>query len=184
MRLHGLRVAQCRSRRGSVGPGTTGAAVWTAGTALASYLALDPDGSTAIRGKRVVGAAPGSVVSWRRASASQVLLTDGNPDLLDRTRVNVKRNLDSSDRAAVKVRALTWSEQADSPLQQGFAVVLASDVLYQSAAWRPPAGYLRSRAAPAKGGDAAPRRGRPRGDAGRVERRRLPGVRRGCRLAL
>ena len=44
------------------------------------------------------------VGSWRRASASQVLLTDGNPDLLDRTRVNVKRNLDSSDRAAVKVQ--------------------------------------------------------------------------------
>ncbi|EOD21145.1 hypothetical protein EMIHUDRAFT_241618 [Emiliania huxleyi CCMP1516] len=73
--------------QGSVGPGTT---VLTAGTALASYLALDPDGSTAIRGKRVVELGCGTGLCGivaARLGASQVLLTDGNSPTFSTARV-------------------------------------------------------------------------------------------------
>ena len=130
--------------QGKVGPGSTGAAVWTAGTALATFLTT-LDGVQALRGKRVIELGCGTGLCGivaARLGASQVLLTDGNADLLERTRDNVRHNMEqlhpTIDVEPLQWGGSTWTSRCVAP-----EVVLASDVLYQSA-WRPLAGACES----------------------------------------
>ena len=104
-------------------------------TVNTSYLAANP---ATVRGMRVVELGCGTGLCGivaARLGARQVLLTDGNENLLDRAASNVAGNLPSD--APVNVRSLRWGEVVDEDLRGSVDVVLASDVLYQSAAWRP-----------------------------------------------
>ena len=139
-------VGRVSIEQGDVGPGATGAAVWTAGTALASYLANEPGGAASVRGRRVIelgcGAGLCGIVA-ARLGAREVLLTDGNAELLERAARNVSGNVPAAAAAAVAVRPLLWGDDVDAELSGAFDVVLASDVLYQSAAWLPLAACVR-----------------------------------------
>ena len=122
--------------QGDVGPGTTGAAVWNAGTALAGYLATNPE---VAKGRRVIELGCGTglcgIVAAKQGAA-QVVLTDGNSELLGRVQRNVEGNLAPSMARNVEVRALKWGDLIDDRLLSSFDVVLGSDVLYNSAGWR------------------------------------------------
>lgn len=122
--------------QGAVGPGSTGAAVWTAGNSLSAFLATE--GGAMVRGRRCIELGCGTGLCGivaARLGATEVLLTDGNTLVCERARANVERNVQPS--TACSVRLLTWSETVDTDLQGKFDVVLASDVLYQASAWRP-----------------------------------------------
>lgn len=130
-------VGRLSIEQGAVGPGTTGAAVWNAGTALAGFLASNGD---LLAGKSVIELGCGTglcgIVAARQG-ASRVLLTDGNRDLLPRVERNVAANLPAAVARNVGVRTLQWGELVDGELLGTFDIVLGSDVLYNSAAWRP-----------------------------------------------
>ena len=119
--------------QGTVGPGSTGAAVWNAGAALADYLAANP---AAVDGKLVLELGCGTGLCGLVASrlgAKAVLLTDGVDPVLERAQRNIEANV--QDRK-IRTRKLQWGTNAvEEQLRGKFDVVLASDVLYQSSAW-------------------------------------------------
>lgn len=127
-------VGQVLIEQGDVGPGTTGAAVWSAGERLADVLCSQPE---LVSGKRVVELGCGTGLCGivaARLGASSVLLTDGAEPQLARA----ARNAASNDGSAkVGARPLLWGAQLEDELRGSFDLVIASDVLYQSAAWRP-----------------------------------------------
>lgn len=133
----GYAVGRVQIQQGDVGPGTTGAAVWIAGTALASYLAANPGRTVSDQTVVELGCGTGLVgIVAARCGAREVILTDGNPDLLERASGNAAVNLPSAG-SRVRVRPLKWGEQIESDMRGTVDVILASDVLYQSSAWRP-----------------------------------------------
>lgn len=138
--------------QGEVGPGTTGAAVWTAGVSLASLLAREPE---LVKGKRILELGCGTGLCGivaARLGAREVTLTDGNSDLLERVESNIAANLPNVPSSVdVRVRQLPWGEFVDSDLRGAYDVVLASDVLYQSSAWRPLAACIKELLRPKQG---------------------------------
>ena len=128
--------------QGSVGPGSTGAAVWQAGSVLSRHLVANP---SLVEGRKVIELGCGTGLCGMvaaRLGASTVLLTDGVDPVLERAARNVERNglVEGSrggSRSGVRTRKLLWGElPLDVELRGAFDVVLASDVLYQSSAWR------------------------------------------------
>jgi predicted nicotinamide N-methyase len=120
--------------QGMVGPGATGAAVWNAGSALADYLAANP---AAVSGKLVIELGCGTGLCGLVASrlgAKAVLVTDGVDAILERAQRNIDANAKDGK---IRTRKLQWGTNAvEEQLRGKFDVVLASDVLYQSSAWR------------------------------------------------
>mmetsp|Transcript_38 Transcript_38/g.122 ORF Transcript_38/g.122 Transcript_38/m.122 type:complete len:267 (+) Transcript_38:338-1138(+) len=129
--------------QGAVGPGSTGAAVWRAGEFLASTLAANP---SLVRGKRVIELGCGTGLCGlvaARLGASYVLLTDGSDSVAQRAKRNIELNRDSDGRGLalgenmISARKLMWGALLEEELRGKFDVVLASDVLYFTGAWRP-----------------------------------------------
>lgn len=128
--------------QGSVGPGSTGAAVWRAGEFMAGYLVANP---SLVRGKRVIELGCGTGLCGlvaARLGASRVLLTDGSDTVLERARRNIALNRLGSSSApgsdgTLSTRTLLWGGLVAEELRSEFDVVLASDVLYFTGAWRP-----------------------------------------------
>lgn len=131
-------VGEVAIEQGEVGPGTTGAAVWNAGAYLADYLATAP--AELLKGRNVVelgcGAGLCGVVAARRG-ASRVLLTDGSEAVLARAARNIERNGGGGAGDVLSTKQLQWGSVLDDSLVGAFDVVIGSDVLYQSSAWRP-----------------------------------------------
>ena len=120
--------------QGNVGPGTTGAALWNAGLLLAHYLA-SARGEGYFSGKRVVELGCGTGLAGMvaaRLGAGSVLLTDGKPEIIARAARNVETN-----RVRVATERLLWGETLGDAKLGKYDVVIASDVLYLSATWKP-----------------------------------------------
>lgn len=111
--------------QGDVGPGSTGAAVWGAGAALADALAAAPD---AVAGKSVVELGCGTGlcgIAAARLGARRVLLTDAeNEPVLARAARNVASN--TRPGAGASVRPLPWGSLIDDELRGSADVVLAA----------------------------------------------------------
>ncbi|KAL3928457.1 MAG: hypothetical protein SGPRY_002380 [Prymnesium sp.] len=104
---------------------------------LANYLA-STEAAGLVEGKAVIelgcGAGLCGVVAGRLRPKS-LLLTDASEAVLARASRNVARNLGRTN--SLELRQLFWGSVLDDDLVSAFDVVLASDVLYQSSAWRP-----------------------------------------------
>ena len=120
--------------QGTVGPGATGAAVWNAGAELADYLAANP---ATVDGKLVLEMGCGTGLCGivaSRLGAKAVLLTDGVEPVLERAQRNIEAN---AKEKMIRTRKLQWGTLAvEEQLRGKFDVLLASDILYQSSAWR------------------------------------------------
>ena len=120
---------------------TSGRAAWTAGCKLAELLLLED--KHAVRewfapGARVLELGcgtglPGIVAA--RLGASKLVLTDGTKEVIARAELNAAANLKGMP-VAVSSMQLNWGEVTGKELGT-FDVLLASDVLYQAAGWRP-----------------------------------------------
>lgn len=126
------------------GSASTGAAVWN-GANMASWYLENRIGSD-VQDKSVLelGAGVGftSLVS-HAMGAKDVLITDGNEDVLKLANRNIDLNCDTSDPKAKNVRTarLQWNTEDEkdnliSPLTgRSWDFIFASDVTYKKAAW-------------------------------------------------
>ena len=144
-------VDQVEIEQGEVAAGSTGAAVWKAGSLLADFMATD--GTSTIRGQRVLELGCGTGLCGivaARLGASGVVLTDASDAVLQRAMGNVARNLEPPLRGRVRVQQLLWGGLDDPELSGQFDCVIASDVLYLTASWRPLAQTVASLLKPKK----------------------------------
>ena len=123
--------------QGVAGFGQTGQVVWNAGALLAEHMATRL-GPSFFAGKRVLELGcgtglPGIVAA--RLGASKLVLTDGTKEVIARAELNAAANLKGMP-VAVSSMQLNWGEVTGKELGT-FDVLLASDVLYQAAGWRP-----------------------------------------------
>jgi predicted nicotinamide N-methyase len=123
--------------QGVAGFGQTGQVVWNAGALLAEHMATRL-GPSFFGGKRVLELGcgtglPGIVAA--RLGASKLVLTDGTKEVIARAELNAAANLKGMP-VAVSSMQLNWGEVTGKELGT-FDVLLASDVLYQAAGWRP-----------------------------------------------
>ena len=129
------------------GSASTGSAIWN-GANVATWYLENTLGSAALRGKSVVelGAGVGFTSLVANAlGASEVVITDGNEDVLHLADKNIGINVEPAGVAGeggvgVRTALLRWNTADETPLlvtakQQPWDFIIASDVTYKKAAW-------------------------------------------------
>lgn len=126
---------------------STGAAIWN-GANVATWYLENRLGSAEMQGKSVVelGAGVGFTSLVANAlGAAEVVVTDGNEDVLRLADVNIATNVEGAGereagKGMVRTARLRWNTDDEAALslssaQQPWDFVLASDVTYKRAAW-------------------------------------------------
>ena len=135
------------------GSASTGAAIWN-GANVASWYLENRLGPAGMQGKSVVelGAGVGFTSLVANAlGAAEVVVTDGNEDVLRLADVNIATNVDGAGGTGkggegkvgmgkVRTARLRWNSDDEKPLflsstQEPWDFLLASDVTYKKAAW-------------------------------------------------
>jgi len=124
------------------GSASTGAAIWNGANVAVSY--LEKLGPSALAGKSVIelGAGVGFTSLVAEAlGADDVVITDGNEDVLRLADENIAINSDKRAGSSIRTARLRWNTAEDeAPLLkakngQPWDYVIASDVTYRKAAW-------------------------------------------------
>lgn len=115
---------------------STGASVWNGENVAIKYLEKNL-GSEKLRGKTVIELGSGVGLSSLIASilgASEVVITDGNEDVLKLADENVQNNLDLH--SSIRTARLRWNTEDESAFKdKKWDYILASDVTYKKSAW-------------------------------------------------
>lgn len=117
---------------------STGASVWNGENVAVKYLeeTLGPK----LKGKSVIELGAGVGYSSLIANilgASEVVITDGNEDVLKLADENVKNNLDVKPPTIVRTARLRWNTEDELNFKdRSWDYVLASDVTYKKSAWK------------------------------------------------
>ena len=117
---------------------STGASVWNGENVAVKYLE-DNLGSEKLRDKKVIELGSGVGLSSIIASilgASEVVITDGNEDVLKLADQNVRNNLDDNIQRKVRTARLRWNTEDEMAFKdKTWDYILASDVTYKKSAW-------------------------------------------------
>ena len=133
------------------GSASTGAAVWNGANVATWFLEHELGPAGAVRGKSVIelGAGVGFTSLVADAlGAAEVVITDGNEDVLKLADANIATNVDATSPSAsasggrtIRTARLRWNDAGDEqPLLLSAAgtpwdLVFASDVTYRKAGW-------------------------------------------------
>lgn len=118
---------------------STGASVWNGENIAIKYLENNL-GRNGLQGKSVIELGSGVGFSSLVANllgAREVVITDGNEDVLKLADVNVQNNLDTRPPNVIRSARLRWNtEDEASFINTPWDFILASDVTYKKAAWK------------------------------------------------
>ena len=120
------------------GSSSTGASVWQ-GANMASWFLEHRVGREALAGKRLLELGGGvgftSLVA-NALGAADVIVTDGNEDVLQLARENIRINVPSDSQAVVRTAQLRWSTDDELKFDKlPIDFIVASDVTYRKSAW-------------------------------------------------
>eukprot|EP00597_Dinobryon_sp_UTEXLB2267_P002312 CAMPEP_0170070872 /NCGR_PEP_ID=MMETSP0019_2-20121128/9002_1 /TAXON_ID=98059 /ORGANISM="Dinobryon sp., Strain UTEXLB2267" /LENGTH=257 /DNA_ID=CAMNT_0010279261 /DNA_START=59 /DNA_END=832 /DNA_ORIENTATION=- len=117
---------------------STGASVWNGENVAVKYIE-ESLGRKNLEGKSVIELGSGVGYSSLVANilgASEVVITDGNEDVLKLADKNIQDNLDVKPPNVIRTARLRWNTEDESNfLKTKWDYILASDVTYKKAAW-------------------------------------------------
>ena len=121
------------------GSSSTGAAIWNGANMMGWYME-NVLGSRAFKNANVLelgaGVGFGSFIA-NALGAANVLITDGNEDVLKLARKNIEINVPPSQQKRISTKQLRWGTDEDEIplLRTSWNYILASDVTYKKTAW-------------------------------------------------
>lgn len=108
--------------------------LWPAEEVLTHYCISNP---TVFRNKRVLELGSGYGLAGLAIAActdaAEVVLTDGNPQVVEYVKHNIQRNSEAFGKTEVSACVLRWCKELPSTLEQNFDIVVAADCTFFSA---------------------------------------------------
>jgi len=124
---------------------STGASVWNGANILSWFMENKLD-HNAMRDKSVLelGAGVGfSSLVANALGATNVVITDGNTDVLQIADKNIEINVDRNQRNNIRTAQLQWGTDDLKPfIDTNWDYILAADVTYKKTAWAPLMGSI------------------------------------------
>ncbi|MCO5581573.1 hypothetical protein L7F22_035461 [Adiantum nelumboides] len=105
--------------------------LWPAEEVLTHFCACNP---SLFRNKRVLelgsGYGLGGLAIAACTEATEVVLTDGNPQIIEYVKVNIRRNVQVFGTTEVKAHLLNWGDNLPSTFVHSFDIVIAADCTF------------------------------------------------------